>query len=351
MGNCRVLQSGVCYITQPFHYAGSKGYTYYHGGIDLVDFSQGYSNLGYITAHSAGKVIGIETGYTGPVQDGSYGNYIWIMHGNGCSTLYAHLAYGTIRVKVGDWVSRGQIIAYMNNSGHSFGAHLHWEVRDTANNKIDPEKYLNADFPYVDGVWGSGSNWYYYKDGKIDYSYTGLAQNAKGWWWIQNGKVDFRKEDVVQNKYGWWYVKGGKVQFNYTGIRPNKYGWWRIVKGKVDFNCNSVEQNENGWFYIRKGKVDFGYTGIAQNRYGWWRIVKGKVDFSCNTVEQNENGWFKCKNGKVDFSFNGIGENKNGLWVCEKGKVNFGYNGEYKDPNTGVVYQVTNGKAVKKTTE
>lgn len=202
---------------------------------------------------------------------------------------------------------------------------------------------VNANF---NGLHGHDSEWYYYKDGVVDKSKTGLVQNKYGWWWVQNGKVDFAKEDVVQNQYGWWYVRGGKVRFDYTGIRPNKNGWWRIVNGKVDFGCNSVEQNENGWFYIRKGKVDFGYTGIAQNRYGWWRIVKGKVDFTCDTVEQNENGWFKCENGKVDFSFNGVGQNRNGLWVCKKGKVDFSYNGDYKDPRTGVVYQVKNGKVV-----
>ena len=83
--NCRVLQSGVCYITQPYHSAGG-GWTYAHWGIDLVDYANGYSALGYITAHSEGTVIGSCTTYTGPVQDGSYGNFLWIKHPCGFST-------------------------------------------------------------------------------------------------------------------------------------------------------------------------------------------------------------------------------------------------------------------------
>ena len=45
-------------------------------------------------------------------------------------TLYAHMKYGSVTVKVGDRVSRGQVIGYMGNTGYSFGAHLHFEVRN-----------------------------------------------------------------------------------------------------------------------------------------------------------------------------------------------------------------------------
>ncbi|MBK9923759.1 MAG: peptidoglycan DD-metalloendopeptidase family protein [Anaerolineales bacterium] len=56
-----------------------------------------------------------------------YGNMIQIDHGNGYSTLYAHLS--SIGVGVCSSVSAGQWIGAAGNTGNSQGAHLHFEVR------------------------------------------------------------------------------------------------------------------------------------------------------------------------------------------------------------------------------
>jgi murein DD-endopeptidase MepM/ murein hydrolase activator NlpD len=56
-----------------------------------------------------------------------YGNVIQIDHGNGYSTVYAHLS--TIGVGVCESVGAGQWIGGAGNTGNSQGAHLHFEVR------------------------------------------------------------------------------------------------------------------------------------------------------------------------------------------------------------------------------
>ena len=148
-------------------------------------------------------------------------------------------------------------------------------------------------------------NWYYYRNGIVDRTYTNVGKNANGWWYVKNGQVDF----------------------SYTGVKSNENGSWRIVRGKVDFNCNDIVKSEDGWWYVRGGKVDFGYTGVAKNRLGWWRIVNGKVDFNCNSVEKNHLGWWYIRGGKVDFGYTGVAKNANGWWKIDHGKVNFGFNG------------------------
>lgn len=58
----------------------------------------------------------------------SYGNYCIISHGSGYATLYAHQSQLPL-VKVGDTVEKGQVIGYVGNTGNSYGAHLHFELR------------------------------------------------------------------------------------------------------------------------------------------------------------------------------------------------------------------------------
>ena len=86
-----------------------------HAGVDLAA-PEGTP----IRAAEAGNVV--LAGWTG-----GYGNYTCIAHGGGLSTCYAHQSrYGT---SVGAKVTQGQVIGYVGNTGHSFGAHLHFETR------------------------------------------------------------------------------------------------------------------------------------------------------------------------------------------------------------------------------
>jgi murein DD-endopeptidase MepM/ murein hydrolase activator NlpD len=69
---------------------------------------------------------GVVTAATGGWNYG-YGNYIMIDHGNGYITLYAHLSQ--INVVRCQSVYAGNLIGLAGNTGNSFGAHLHFEVR------------------------------------------------------------------------------------------------------------------------------------------------------------------------------------------------------------------------------
>jgi murein DD-endopeptidase MepM/ murein hydrolase activator NlpD len=59
----------------------------------------------------------------------SYGNYVLIDHGDGELSLVAHLHQGSVRVKPGDHVRTGDVVAEAGNSGSSLGPHVHYELR------------------------------------------------------------------------------------------------------------------------------------------------------------------------------------------------------------------------------
>ncbi|OGG53900.1 hypothetical protein A2851_03280 [Candidatus Kaiserbacteria bacterium RIFCSPHIGHO2_01_FULL_53_29] len=106
-GNTPFAQSGA--------YAG-KG----HNGIDLA------ASIGTpLKAALSGEVIG--TGNTDAVRGCySFGKWVMIKHGNGLSTMYAHLSQTS--VSKGASVSTGQIIGYSGETGYATGPHLHFGV-------------------------------------------------------------------------------------------------------------------------------------------------------------------------------------------------------------------------------
>ncbi len=98
----------------------TQGYHAGHYAYDVADRSKPA-----IVAAASGTVIKASSGTLG----GGYGNHIIIDHGNGYTTLYAHCE--TLYVNVGDYVTQGQVIAKMGNTGRVYGAtgiHLHFEV-------------------------------------------------------------------------------------------------------------------------------------------------------------------------------------------------------------------------------
>ncbi len=93
------------------------------------DFWSGHLAID-IAANAGAAVYAADSGVVTMAQGGynyGYGNVIAIDHGNGFATLYAHLSQ--INVGVCQSVFAGQLIGLSGNTGNSFGAHLHFEIR------------------------------------------------------------------------------------------------------------------------------------------------------------------------------------------------------------------------------
>ena len=128
-----VLKNGYEYMTSAY---GNRTYTMngkqvsdFHQGIDLISAKYGTD---YIVAFDSGKVV-----YAG--YNGGYGNVVYIDHGNGYQTRYAHQKY--LNVKVGQSVKKGDVLGYMGTTGNSTGNHVHFEVRLNGNT-LNPYDYV-----------------------------------------------------------------------------------------------------------------------------------------------------------------------------------------------------------------
>ncbi len=106
-------------------------------------------------------VVAAAPGYVISWRDGSPngnlnypGNTVWMRHpnvkGRDVCVLYHHLSPGTITAKVRSIAGRnilvpaGESLAYVGNSGYSFGAHLHFEVYDCANTRLKLDPYASG---------------------------------------------------------------------------------------------------------------------------------------------------------------------------------------------------------------
>jgi murein DD-endopeptidase MepM/ murein hydrolase activator NlpD len=97
---------------------------YMHEGVDLV------APIG-TPIYAAGDGV-----ITGMGPNGGYGNWVRIEHPGNFSTVYGHLQ-SFAEVEVGRTVTRGELIGFVGSTGHSTGAHLHFEL--ISNGKpVDP---------------------------------------------------------------------------------------------------------------------------------------------------------------------------------------------------------------------
>ena len=122
---------GLYNVTSPF---GMRSLGNHQG----IDISGANASGSLVVAGAAGTVV--EAGWS----TGGYGNYVKIDHGNGIETLYGHMLDNSLMVSAGDFVTKGQAIGRVGNTGYSFGAHLHFEVRINGT-RVNPARYLGLE--------------------------------------------------------------------------------------------------------------------------------------------------------------------------------------------------------------
>ena len=176
-----------------------------------------------------------------PVGAGQPGNFVMVDHGNGWQTLYYHCMNGSFTVKVGDHVTRGEVLAFAASSGNSSDAHLHFTpyyngcqvetMFDPSAYWEDPPQY-QGDLPtsVTDAGITNESPFDDMKERPPEVDTFSTSTNKDVWFWYRASH--FNIGDDVEVK---WYQPDGTLNttFSYmpTGIEAYDGSGWDLSAG------------------------------------------------------------------------------------------------------------------------
>ena len=180
---------------------------------------------------------------------------------------------------------------------------------------------------YSDGLNEIEGELYYFKNNRIDTSYTGLAQYGNEWYYIENGKVNWNYTGLAQRGIEWFYIEKGKLNWDHSGIVEYNNQWFYVVKGRLDWNYTGLGQSDNDWYYIVGGRVNWGYTGLVQRGIEWFYIENGKLNWNHSGIVEYNNQWFYVERGRLNWNYTGLGQSGNDWYYIVGGRVNWGYTG------------------------
>ena len=123
-------------VTSPYGMRTLCGVSEKHNGLDIVGLS-----ANEVRAVIGGKVVASRIVTDKSDKTWQWGNYVCVLGDDGNCIYYCHLA--SRAVSANDRVEAGDVIGIMGNTGYSFGAHTHFEVRKSDRKTvIAPAEYL-----------------------------------------------------------------------------------------------------------------------------------------------------------------------------------------------------------------
>jgi murein DD-endopeptidase MepM/ murein hydrolase activator NlpD len=133
-----------------------------HDGTDLAIGGFAAMDAGrWVLAGASGTVIAAHDGEYDRCTSGHCGtaNYVKIRHADGKVSLYWHMKKWSVRVKVGQHVTCGQILGKVGSSGYSTGPHVHFGLVDTSGARQDPYGAVSSACGGTYSDWTHQGSW------------------------------------------------------------------------------------------------------------------------------------------------------------------------------------------------
>lgn len=238
-----VLKGGKHYVTSDYKTRNESRST--HNGMDLV----GPNGVDDIIAIESGTVT-----YTGYDNSGGY----WLaITTNNIEHRYFHLQKGSIKVKKGDLVTKGQVIATMGKTGNATGNNLHFAIYQ--NGYVDPKPYLMNENPFHINVEDQAYQTF------VKDIQTAIGANPDG----IAGPETLSKTPTISTSTGWNHpaVKPLQIYLQRLGYDLGSYG----VDGQFGKDMKAC---------IKKYQKDVGLKSAYQDgvvtakMYTWQKLLK-----------------------------------------------------------------------------
>ncbi len=171
------------------------------------------------------------------------------------------------------------------------------------------------------------NKWYYVVKGKVNKYYTGIVYYWGTWYYIKQGVLDWNYTGLCKYNGTWYYIKRGALDWNYTGLCKYYGTWYYIKKGALDWNYTGLCLYYGTWYYIKKGALDWNYTGLCLYYGTWYYIKKGALDWNYTGLCLYYGTWYYIKKGALDWGYTGVCAYYGTNYYIIKGALNWGYNG------------------------
>ncbi|MCD8021720.1 MAG: carbohydrate-binding domain-containing protein [Lachnospiraceae bacterium] len=173
---------------------------------------------------------------------------------------------------------------------------------------------------------GDDGNWYYYVDGEIDTTFSGIATYDGGMFFVVEGQVVSGANGLNLYNNVWYFLANGQVQTQYTGLVEYDGAWFFITSGILDTSKIGLVAYDGETFLVADGQLLVDYNGLWQNASSiggddkWYFLAAGKVQ-NVSQVVMYDGEWFVVENGVLASDYNGTIEYDGATFTVVAGQL------------------------------
>ncbi len=171
---------------------------------------------------------------------------------------------------------------------------------------------------YSDGLNEIQGELYYFKNNRIDTSYSGLATYKGDTYLVTKGMVNKTQSGLVQSGSNWYMLTNGKLNKDFTDLYYYNNNWYYIVNGVLDWTFNGIVSYNNNLYYVDHSILNWNYNGIVEKDGTLYYVENGQVNKNYNGICKYNSKNYYFTNGVVDPQYTGVVESGKDLLYVKK---------------------------------